>query len=301
MIRYCELCGQLTGEDHICRNPNCKGNNTPPVPTAQTHPSLSRPVHLADRLKQREYRPQQPETSRPHGVDWDDDWDDEDWNEDDERDDREAPFDPEPPVGDPRSYSHSNPPTGKRRGYGIYAAGRAGGHPELLWIPVSVLASAIGTLIFGAMYLEDFILRWVVTGVITPMLAYGFSGLYGWLLIAPIRKAQGPTGRLLPELISVVALSAKLPTALLILSCFLSPLDQNLGVFQFFALLLVIVWVVCLCHALLTSYKGPFSKWAPILTILFAFLALTTLRSIWVWYITGEFRFTLHIPLSVFL
>lgn len=287
MIRYCDLCGQLTWENDACGNPDCKGHKTIPVPGAED-PTRRRPMRLSDRLNSAK----DPKPSQPNGKSWDDDWDDEDWDEEDE----EQPCEPaasEPVFYDQRAFLSKKISPSRSR----LSLGREG-RVDLLWILVSVLASAIGTLIFGAMYLEDFLLRWVVVGVVTPMVAFGFSALYGWLLTGfPV--GEGLSDRI-SSLLSGVALSARLPSVLLILSCFLSPLDKNMGVFQFFALLLVITWVVSLYHSLRSAYDGPFSKWTPLFTVAFAFLAFTTLRSLWVWFITGDFRFVLYIPLNIF-
>lgn len=143
-----------------------------------------------------------------------------------------------------------------------------------------------------------------------PVMAYGAGFLFAWILTA---SARGNTGEDIPKLVSAVASSTKIPNVLLLLSCFFSPLDKNMAIFQFFALLTVVAWVVCLCYELMTSFPrktsaetpaspaaGLLSKGTPILIILFAFLALTSMRAIWVWYLTGDLRFTLHLPLNAF-
>ena len=292
MIRYCDLCGQLTWENDACNNPDCKGHKTVPVPGLED-PTRRRPMRLSDRLKEGNHGPKVAKPSQPYGKSWDDDWDDEDWDEEDEEQL------PEPGTSgsdyDQRVFLSKRVRSTRSR----LSFGRER-RADLLWTIVAILASAIGTLIFGAMYLEDFLVRWLVVGVITPMVAFGFSALYGWLLMGSLAGHGEGHAHRMNSLLSGVALSARLPSVLLILSCFLSPLDKNMGVFQFFALLLVITWVVSLYHSLRSAYDGPFSKWTPLFTIAFAFLAFTTLRSLWVWFITGDFRFALYIPLHIF-
>ena len=177
----------------------------------------------------------------------------------------------------------------------------------LVLMLLSVCLSALGTLIFGALYLEDFLLRWVTCGIIVPLLAYGFSLLYGkaYVALSPVgkcRSKENPRGiGTFGELFSVITTASMGPNLILLLSCALSPLDKNLRLFQFFALLLTVVWIVSLLLTLFTVYGGEISLGGIILTVLFAFLAFVAMRTIWVWYLTGEFRFTLYVPLSVFM
>ena len=102
------------------------------------------------------------------------------------------------------------------------------------------------------------------------------------------------------NLLSTVTSTGRIPNILLMLTCFLAPMDKNLGIFQFFALLLAVAWLVSLMFSVLSAYRPFCNRYTLLLTIVFAFLALTTLRSLWVWYLTGDFRFTLYIPLNIF-
>ncbi len=172
---------------------------------------------------------------------------------------------------------------------------------------ISLCLSAFGALIFGALYLEDFLLRWVVCGIGAPILAYGFSLLYGRAFVAlrlgGKNRENGKPGDSVTfrELFSVVTAASMLPNILLLLSCVLSPMDKDLRIFQFFALLLTLVWIVSLLFSLFTVYGGDLSVAGLILTVLFVFLAFVAMRTLWVWYLTGEFRFTFYVPLSVFM
>ena len=172
---------------------------------------------------------------------------------------------------------------------------------------VSVILSALGTLFFGSVYLEDFFGRWIVCGILTPVLAYGLSLLFGSLfaILSPLGRArrQSEEGEKLPfgELFATVVASSVLPNLLLLLSGLIAPMDRNLEIFQFFALLLTVSWVVCLIFSLFTVYGGGFSLGGLLLMIGFGLLAFLVMRALWVWYLTGEFAFSLYIPLSIFL
>ena len=167
--------------------------------------------------------------------------------------------------------------------------------------------SALGTLIFGAMYLEDFFLRWVAAGIVGPVLAYGISFLFGRVFVelSPVGKIRR-SGKLKGpicsrELFAVVTTASVFPNHILLLSGVLSPMDKDLRLFQFFALLLTVAWIVSLLFSLFTVYGGGFSFGGLLLTVTFAFLVFVSMRTLWVWYLTGEFRFTFHIPLNIFM
>lgn len=177
----------------------------------------------------------------------------------------------------------------------------------LILIFVSLWLSALGTLIFGAMHLEDFFARWVVCGIVMPILAYGFSLLYGRLYIAfsPVgrNRKKGAPGSAVTfrELFAVVTVASVVPNQILFMSCILSPMDKELRIFQFFALLMTVAWILCLLFSLFTVYGGEFSFGGLVLTVAFGFLAFVALRAVWVWFLTGDFRLSLYIPLNVFM
>ena len=170
----------------------------------------------------------------------------------------------------------------------------------------SFLLSAIGTFLFGAVYLEDFFSRWIGGGFVAPLLAYGISLLFSRVFTAS-RSGQPERGEgenhrdgSFRELFSLVGASAVIPNGILLLSCILGPLDGSLKLFQFFALLLTVAWMVCLLFSLFTVYGGVGSLGALLGIVAFVFLSFLLMRTLWVWYLTGVFRFSLHIPLSVF-
>lgn len=172
-------------------------------------------------------------------------------------------------------------------------------------ILVSVMASALGTLLFGIIHLEDFFAPWIVCGFFVPLLTYGFGLLYGYFFarFSPVGKERGERGEKIPfgELFATVTVSGVLPNLLLLLSGVIAPVDKSLKVFQFFALLITVCWLVCLIFSLFTVYGGGFSMGGMIITVIFVFLALLAMRCLWVWYLTGELGFSLYIPLSIFL
>ncbi len=177
----------------------------------------------------------------------------------------------------------------------------------LLLIIVSVCLSSVGTLLFGVTYLENFFSRWVVSGFVMPIFAYGFSLLYGKLYVSldSVKAIRGQSINYRPvsfrELFTVVTVASAFPNLILLLSCVISPMDKSLETFQFFALLLTLAWILCLVLTLFSVYGGGLSLGSLLLTVCFGFFAFVIMRTVWVWYLTGEFTFALYIPLSVFL
>ncbi len=177
----------------------------------------------------------------------------------------------------------------------------------IILIIASVCLSTIGTLIFGITYLEDFFYRWIVSGAAMPILAYGFSLLFGKLYVSlsSVKKMREQEINYRPvtfrELFAVVTVASVFPNLLLLLSCVISPMDKSLQTFQFFALLLTVAWILCLILSLFAVYGGGLSLGGLLLTVGFGFLAFVVMRAVWVWYLTGEFTFALYVPLSVFL
>lgn len=177
----------------------------------------------------------------------------------------------------------------------------------VLLILVSVCLSSAGTLLFGVTYLENFFSRWVVSGFAMPILAYGLSLLYGKLYVSldSVKAIRGQSINYNPvsfrELFTVVTVASAFPNLILLLSCVLSPMDKSLETFQFFALLLTFAWILCLVLTLFSVYGGGLTLGSLLLTVCFGFFAFVIMRTVWVWYLTGEFTFALYIPLSVFL
>ncbi|MBR6825214.1 MAG: hypothetical protein IKM59_01570, partial [Oscillospiraceae bacterium] len=102
------------------------------------------------------------------------------------------------------------------------------------------------------------------------------------------------------SLFSLVGAASVLPNMILLLSTVFSPMDKSLRAFQFFALLLVAVWVASLLFSMVAAYGSYFTMGGLVLTVVFVFLAFVSMRAIWVWYLTGDFKFTLYLPLNVF-
>ena len=177
----------------------------------------------------------------------------------------------------------------------------------VILIIASVCLSLLGTLIFGAVFLEDFLYRWVVVGGFVPLLAYGVALAFGQLYVylSPAGRERRAGDRedhvTFREVFTVVTVSGVFPNLLLLLSCVISPLDESMQIFQSFALLLTVAWILCLMLSLFTVYGGGFSMAGLLLTVGFGLLAFSGMRSVWVWYLTGEFDFALLVPLSVFL
>ena len=171
---------------------------------------------------------------------------------------------------------------------------------------VTVLLSCVGTLLFGVMYLEDFLERWLVCGVVTPVLAFAMSLLYGGLFafLSPAsreRAGEGLWKRIsVGKLLPTVGVSSLLPGLLLLLSGVFAPMDKSLGVFQFFALAITLAWMISLLFSLFTVYGGGFSLSSLLLTVIFMVMAFLIMRTLWVWYLTEEWGFKFYIPLSIF-
>ena len=166
----------------------------------------------------------------------------------------------------------------------------------------TICLSAFGTLIFGTLYLDDFFARWLTTGIFVPVIAFVAALLYGRLYVALSSRRRDPFGArvVFGELFSVVATSAVFPNLLLLLTGALAPMDKSMRIFQFFALLLAIAWILSLVFSLFTVYGCGFSFGGLLLTVIFGFFVFTMLRAVWVWFLTGDFTYALHIPFSIF-
>lgn len=313
MGRYCIFCGQLMTDDMICANPDCERNNRE-KPIAD--PTRKRPMRLVDRQKQIRSRiikePGEAVEIPEEGEDLGDGYEEQNCNQvdwDSMMDMEDEPAEEVYRTVD-RSWNMSKNalirlPAFLREHYKTSACGRQGGEAErgvgIIMVLASICLSSLGTFLFGSLYLEDFFWRWIVVGIVAPLMAYACSFLYGRLFIALCGTGES-VGTNVPVkgLFSAVTSSATFPNLLLLLSSVLSPMDRTLRIFQFFALLLVIAWIISLLFSLVSKYGLRFNIGAMILTIAFAFLALTTMRTIWVWYLVGEFDFALYLPLSVF-
>ena len=177
----------------------------------------------------------------------------------------------------------------------------------LILILVTLCISTLGTLVVGTMYLEDIFLRWIGCGLLAPVFAYGVNILYGFLYVhlgpaARERRSDPKRGPItFRELFAAVTVPSVLPTMLLLLSCLLSPMDKSMRIFQFFALLITVAWIVSLIFSLFTVYGSGFTLWNLLLTVAFVLFTILAMRTLWVWFVMGDFRLTLHIPLSAFL
>ncbi len=314
MGRYCTVCGEIKGEDGFCHNPQCGKEYR------EAAPAPKRPIRLTERLKELRnaeqgpkeqpseakeapFFPQEtgvPEKDAPLREDETAESEEEwayhvPWGE------SEAP--PAPVGGEsgaasrptdlqwwrsfPRAHRERGPLSENLRG--------------VLTLMTSVLFTSIGTLLFGFLYLEDFFMPWAVATLV-PVAAYGFSFLYGWLflLLGRGRQRTAPLGTELLKLFRQVTSAGKLPNRLLLLTALLSPLDKTLGIFQFFALLLVLAWIISLLFHITGEYRSYCNGATMLLTLVFALLAFAATRATWVWYLTGEFRFALYIPLNSF-
>lgn len=297
MEKYCIFCGQAL-EQGVCVNAECPTNERNARQKSQSS-SFKKPISLLERRRQM-YEIEEP-----------------------------APSEVSPPVPNPEK-TPDQTERGKAQETGetengisrlfffIYdyyrepgkvvaaaARKRDVGIATVLLL-TSIMLSTLGTLLFGYVHLEDFFAPWILCGILTPILAYGVSLLYGRLFVffnseAGERRTKQEKEKLpFRELFPTVAVSSMFPNLLLLLSCILSPMDKSFGLFQFFALLITVSWVVSLIFSLFTVYGGKFSLGCLLFTVGFVFVALLTMRTLWVWYITGEFGFSLYIPLSIF-
>ena len=305
MLRRCVLCGQYLDGNGTCPDPNGKNHYRESVRSGDSA-STGRPnIHLVDRMPDENLpREQEAESTSPIPP-----FDEEDWDTPEEETEEE-PTEESEPVEEETQVVKTLFLVDRSRKVAHRVREELTGYGHIFTIMVSVLLSAVGTLIFSAMHLEDWFSRWVITGILVPVAAYVAGMVFVWILTG--LATEGATeARLQPA--RVLASAARLPNRLLVLTCLLSPLDQTMTVFQFFALLLTVAWVVCLSYEAMRSLlqstsaegtaplaSGMGSKLVPVVVIAFAFLALVSFRAIWVWYLTGEFQMTFHLPLSIF-
>ncbi len=315
MGQYCVVCGQLKGEDNICRNPQCRLNRVGQVQSQGDNTTLKRPIRLTDRIKQHRSSDQ---PAQDNGFDR---MEEEPFFYEEPVSEERIPWDDSEPVTDPEEWDYDEdapaPSSHRARVYtrtsvttrirelrrdfssdsdrGRFAMG-------LATLLISVILSACGTLLFGLMYLEDFLWRWFAVGVFAPLMAYAFTFLYGWLFrrLGGGERAAHSTRSGMSELFSAITATAGIPNVLLLLTGLLAPMDKSLWIFQCFALLLTITWLASAVFSVVSKYPGACNRRTLLLTVLFVFLGFVTLRSLWVWYLVGEFRFALHIPLNIF-
>ena len=177
---------------------------------------------------------------------------------------------------------------------------------SLSLVVITFCLSAIGTLALGIMHLEDFFFRWFCVGFVAPAAAFGGSLLFALLLTHLEQRAllqesiNIPPKPNLSVLLSTIAASSIFPILLLAASALLSLIDDSLQLFQFFALLILITWVLSLILSLFSVCRIHFRPLTLFLSIGFLFLALVTMRPLWVWFLTGEFQFALYLPLGLF-
>jgi hypothetical protein len=165
----------------------------------------------------------------------------------------------------------------------------------LAFMLLSLLLTAGSTLLYGLVHLEDFLLRWYVTGFMIPIFAFGFS--YFFLLLT-VKKFGGHIDE--KGLITTVGLSSVLPSVLQLLSLLFSTLDGSGRVFQFFALLILVTWLFSLLALSFAAHRVGINLWTILLSVAFAFLAIVALRAIWLWFLTGHFHFAFYLPSSLY-
>lgn len=173
-----------------------------------------------------------------------------------------------------------------RRGDGVYG---------IAFMVLSVLITALSTLIYGMLHLEEFMTRWLMTGIVVPVLTCGISFGFVGLVVG-----RGRATSTLSSVANTAGVSAIFPSTIQLAAVLLTIGDKSGKVFQFFALLIYMTWMLSLVLSIFSAHRIKVGLMTLVLMVLFAFLTLVLLRSVWVWFLTGHFRAALYLPTSLY-
>ena len=160
---------------------------------------------------------------------------------------------------------------------------------------LSLVITALSTLFYGWLHLEDFLLRWFFVGVLVPVFTFGLCFVFVGLVIGKKRTTATAS-----SVLSTVGLSAIYPATLQLIAIIPSAMDKSGKVFQFFALLIFLTWLFSLYFTVFSVHRVKVKFPTLMITVIFAFLALVVLRTLWVWFLTGHMQFAFYLPTSLY-
>lgn len=163
----------------------------------------------------------------------------------------------------------------------------------LVFMLLAFVLTALGTLLLGLVHfsdrVDDFVVRWLLTSLFAPVVAYGIGiGLIYALTAMSKIKAD------FRSVISVVGVSSVLPCLLLAVSSLISLADDEGKVFLAFALLIVAAWLASLLVAALRTYEIKLNIGGILLIMLVVYLGILVMRTFWLWYMGADFELYLY-------
>ena len=160
---------------------------------------------------------------------------------------------------------------------------------------LSLVITALSTGLYAFLHLEESALRWFFVGMMVPTLTFGLCFVFVSLVIGQSRSSVSTS-----SVLNTVALSAIYPATLQLISAIPSAMDKSGKVFQFFALLIFLTWIFSLYFTVFSVHRVKVKFSTLVITVVFGFLALVVLRTLWVWFLTGHFQFAFYLPTSLY-
>ena len=159
----------------------------------------------------------------------------------------------------------------------------------LLTFAVNLLATLLPGLVLDCVSSYSFFVHWFVTILFGPAIAYGI-GIGMIYALTAMNKIKADFNGVL----SVVGVSSTLPMALLALSMILSLVDPAGRVLAFFAMLIVLTWLLSLLVATLQTYDIKLNLLNLLVVIGVFFVAIILVRTLWIWFLGGNFELYLY-------
>ena len=148
----------------------------------------------------------------------------------------------------------------------------------LLTFVVNLLATLLPGLVLDCVSSHEFFVHWLLTIVLGPAIAYGI-GIGMVYALTSMSKLKAEFGGVL----SVVGVSSTLPMMLLAASMLLSLIDSNGRVLAFFAVVIVLAWLLSLLLAILQTYDIKINLMTILAVIGVFFVAVILCRTLWHW------------------
>lgn len=159
----------------------------------------------------------------------------------------------------------------------------------LLTFCVNLLASLLPGLVLDVVSPFNFFVHWFITILLGPALGYGI-GIGMIYALTSMNKIKAEFNGVL----SVVGVSSTLPMALLAVSMILSLIDPYGRVLAFFAVIIVLAWLLSLLAATLQTYDIKLNLLNLLTVIGIFFVAIILIRTLWIWYLGGNFELYLY-------
>ena len=164
-----------------------------------------------------------------------------------------------------------------------------------IFMLLSMIVTALSTLLYSVIHLDDFLVRWIFVGIMIPVVTFGLTFVFVVLVIGGGRESVS-AGKIL----NTVGLSAIFPTTFQLITAIPSVIDKSGKVFQFSALLIYLVWIFSLYFTVFSAHRVKVRFRTLMITVAFAFLTLVTFRALWMWFLTDYMQFAFYLPTSLY-